>query len=386
MRTLARRGRREAARRGAATTVALAALVTQLTGGVGAAFATDEPTVTWAASPADESGPDGRSWVELELEPGASTSDHLAVRNLGVEEITFTLAAADGYLTSTGRFNMLPSDQASTGAGTWIEIAETVTVPPSATKIVPFTVTVPANATPGDHAAGIAAAVRTVDASATGARVGVESRVGFRVMTRVSGELQPALEVGAISAGYDQSWNPFAAGAIRLAMEIENSGNVRLEVPVSSPDGEPRAGAAESGSNEPVQLLPGDRRTTVIEVADVWPLGFAIVPVRFQPLVVEPDGGVTPMPPITRDVFVWTMPWPHLLILLAVALIIVALLWGRRRQAREIEHRVREAQERGRREAQREADEREREHERAAGAGAAEEATATADGLEAARE
>ena len=358
MRTLPEHGSRMGARRGAAMLAALATVVVPLTvGGGGPALAADEPTITWAASPADEAGPDGRSWVELELDPGESASDHLAVRNLGTEEITFTLAAADGYLTSTGRFNMLPSDQESTDAGTWIEIAESVTVPASGTKIVPFSVKVPANATPGDHAAGIAAAVLSVDSSETGARVGVESRIGFRVMTRVSGALQPALNVAAITAAYDLSWNPFAPGAIHVTTEIENSGNVRLDVPVTAVDGSAadgsavRAGARGSGVDDSVQLFPGDRRATVVDVPDVWPLGFAIVPVEYRPVVVEPGGGVATMAPIARDVFVWTMPWPHLLILLAGALIVGALLWGRRRQAREIERRVREAQEMGRREA-----------------------------------
>ena len=351
MGTSPERGMRVGARRGAATIAALVVLALQLAGG-GAAVADDEPTVTWAASPADETGPDGRAWVELELDPGESATEHLAVRNLGVEEITFTLAAADGYLTSTGRFNMLPSDQESKDAGTWIDVAERVTVPPGGTRILPFTVDVPKNATPGDHAAGIAAAVFSVDSSEAGTRLGVESRVGFRVMTRVTGELQPALDVAAIEAGYDMSWNPFAPGTIRVTAALENTGNVRLDVPVSAgADSRTPPVPSDVEPPQPVQLLPGDRRSAAMEVSEVWPLGFAVVPIELRPAVVGPDGGTTPMAPITRDVFVWTMPWPHLIILLAVALIIGGLFWGRRRRAREIERLVQEAQEAGRREA-----------------------------------
>ena len=184
----------------------------------------DEPTVTWSVSPADADGPDGRAWVELELDPGETATEHLAVRNLSAEEITFGLAAADGYFTDTGRFNMFSSDRESTDAGTWITVEDTVTVAPNGTAVLPFEVEVPENAPPGDHAAGVAASITSVSADPDGTRLGVESRVGFRVMTRVTGELQPKLDVVAVDATYDTSWNPFEPGAIRIATRWRTAG------------------------------------------------------------------------------------------------------------------------------------------------------------------
>ncbi|MEK8107066.1 hypothetical protein NKG94_21505 [Micromonospora sp. M12] len=69
---------------------------------------------------------------------------------------------------------------------------ERVTVGPNETRVVPFTITVPKGATPGDHPAGIAATV-----TSTGGTVSVESRVGFRVMVRVNGSARAALPVRA---------------------------------------------------------------------------------------------------------------------------------------------------------------------------------------------
>ena len=112
--------------------------------------------------------------------------EHLLVRNLSTTAVTFQLTAADGYFTSNGRFNMLTSDRSSTDAGTWITMQDSVRVASGADAIVPFTVTVPENATPGDHPAGVAAGVRSGKGE-----VGVESRVGFRVMTRVKRRAQP---------------------------------------------------------------------------------------------------------------------------------------------------------------------------------------------------
>jgi len=180
---------------------AAAALALVATAAPTPAHAAEDGTITWSVRPADEHGPDGRSWVEQELDPGASVVEHLAVRNLSNEIVTFGLVAADGYFTDKGRFSMLPAGEESIDAGTWINVAESVTVEAGQTVVVPFSVTVPERAEPGDHAAGIAASIRSVQ-SAEGTQLGVESRVGFRVMTRVAGELAPSLDIAATAADY----------------------------------------------------------------------------------------------------------------------------------------------------------------------------------------
>ena len=94
------------------------------------------------------------------------------------------------------------------------------------TQIVAFTITVPENATPGDHA-GIAATVQSVGPSADGNQVSIESRVGFPIMTRVTGELTLAIEPGSVE--YHLSWNPFEPGQITARYTIVNDGNVRIQ-------------------------------------------------------------------------------------------------------------------------------------------------------------
>jgi hypothetical protein len=179
---------------------------------VAPAAVADEGDVTWSVRPADENGPDGRSWIEQTLDPGETVVEHLALRNLSTTTITFAIKTADGYITSTGRFNMLPSDTESVDAGTWVEGPATVQVASGETQIVAFTITVPENATPGDHAAGIAATVQSVGPSGEGTQIAIESRVGFPIMTRVTGELKPSLAIQPISIDYKMSWNPFQPG------------------------------------------------------------------------------------------------------------------------------------------------------------------------------
>lgn len=311
----------------------------------------NESPTTWAVSPADASGPSGKSWVELELDPGATAEIHLAVKNLGDREVTFAITAADGYFTDTGRFNMLPSDAKSLAAGTWISVQKHVKVAAGGTAVVPFSVAVPANATPGDHAAGIAASIQSVGAG-DGKQLEVESRVGFRVMTRVKGVVTPKLEVTS-KGSYDLSWNPFAPGVGTLEVVLENKGNVRLRVGATAENGTQAGPVDENGEAPKTELLPGDRRTVNIKVPDVWPLGVVGVPVTVTQEVVAINGSLDALEPVVHTVTLWAMPWPQLIIVLALLLMALGALWGRRRRKKQVQLLLEQAREMGRSEAQR---------------------------------
>ncbi|WP_200921764.1 WxL protein peptidoglycan domain-containing protein [Agromyces sp. Leaf222] len=341
----------------AAALIVVGALATSAASPASASVSAEEsaPAVTWSVAPADATGPDGRSRVELELDPGASATEHLAVHNLGDEEVTFAITAADGYLTSTGRFNMLPSDQESVDAGAWISVADSVTVAPGATSIVPFTVAVPADATPGDHAAGVAASILSTS-TGDGARVGVESRVGFRVMTRVTGELAPAVALAA-DGRYVISWNPFQPGRLEVTGVVENAGNVALAVEGAVESGGDRIPATgfeadASGAAGPTSadLLPGEQRTLTFTIPAVWPIGPVTVPVVADATAVGPDGTQLAVHPATETVIVWALPLPQLVLLLALGLIVLGLALGRRRRTSKVDRLVEDAREAGRRE------------------------------------
>lgn len=309
----------------------------------------DDGTVTWSVRPADESGEDGRAWVEQELEPGASATEHLAVRNFSEQDVTFRITTADAYFQDNGRFSMLPSNQESVDAGTWIEVADEVTVGAGEVVVVPFTTTVPENATPGDHAAGIAASILSEQVGEDGSSVGVESRVGFRVMTRVAGELTPAASVEHVASEYDVSWNPLAPGDAVVRFEVVNSGNTRLMVTgVVDAAGREVAFPGPDGIDQ--ELLPGDRRAFAVPVDDVWPLFHVPAELEVVPAVVG-EGEGTPVDAVTVDAGMWAIPWAQLAVLAGVVLIVGSSMWGRRRSRRRIESLLAQAREEGRREA-----------------------------------
>ena len=187
--------------------------------------------------------------------------------------------------------------------------------------------------------------------SGDGAGLGVESRVGFRVMTRVTGTVQPGLAVTTFPT-YITSWNPFEPGRVELEYVLENTGNVRLTVSGSVEHGGTTFPAPDSEQALPTELLPGDRRTLSIQVPDVWPTGVVTLPLTITQGVITPDGEASQLDPLELDVTVWAIPWPQLAIVLALGLIITGLFWGRRRRTKQIEHLVDQAREAGRREAE----------------------------------
>ncbi|MEU8183192.1 hypothetical protein AB0B86_20790 [Micromonospora sp. NPDC049047] len=295
-----------------------------------AAAEPDPKALTWTVQPATPSGPDQRRWINASLDPGQVVTEHLAVRNFSRNAVAFSLKAADGYLTDKGRFNMLSSDRPSVDGGTWIDVREKVTVGPGETRVVPFTITVPRAATPGDHPAGIAATV-----TSTGGTVNVESRVGFRVMVRVNGTAQAALSVRDLNATYTSSWNPFAGGTVRVRYTVQNDGNVWVSgtsrVAVSDLLG--RTDHDATGQVE--ELLPGGTRQIDTRADGIWALGRVRTTVSTSPTVLGDAQAGAEVRQASASVTTWVVPWAQLVLLCLVAALLLgvrAVLRHRRRR------------------------------------------------------
>ncbi|WP_265520955.1 hypothetical protein [Oerskovia flava] len=326
---------------------AIAALLALAPGSAHAA--TDDETepagsVTWSVVPADADGPDGRRWLELTLDPGDRVTEHLAVRNLGDVESTFALQAADGYLTDKGRFNMLPSSEPSVDGGTWIDLQDEVVVGAGETVVVPFTIVVPEQVTPGDHPAGVAASVTSTSDS-----VGVESRVGFRVMMRVTGEVSAVLAVPQPRASYSPSWNPFAPGDLRVSYDVSNDGNIRLGAQSEATATGPFGLAPRTSTATPVEeVLPGGSYAVTTEITDVWPLGRVTTDVTLTPVPVGEDELETTPAPVTQQVVTWAIPWPQLLLVAIVVVLVLGVRDERRRKRARLQQMLDRARDEGR--------------------------------------
>lgn len=290
------------------------------------------PGARWAVGPADAAGRDARISLRHVVDPGAAASDHIAVSNLGGEDATYAVSVGDGRVGVDGAFDIAPGTPVDSGA--WIRVGGLtdgrVAVPAGGTVVLPVTITVPADAVPGDHPAGIVVALSQRQDGIT-----VTSRTGVRVHLQVAGEIAAALAVTGVDAVFTPSWIPFAPGRLRIAYQLENTGNVRLgaqsDLTATGPWG---AAAVASTPTVVDELLPGDAASVVVET-DVWPLGVAFGAVDVAPLVVGADAVTSPAP-IHATVQTLAVSWTGLVALLVVAALIVGLLRRRGRTGRRV--------------------------------------------------
>ncbi|GLZ40998.1 DUF916 domain-containing protein [Actinokineospora sp. NBRC 105648] len=287
---------------------------------------------TFGVRPATAQAPDNRPNFSYSATPGAVVKDYVAVSNVSNDPLGLKLYANDAFNTPEGGFDLLAQGKASVDVGTWakLDLAE-VRIPGRTTTIVPFTVTIPANATPGDHVGGIVAALVTEATNADGQRVAVEQRVGARIYLRVSGDLVPKLSIDELTADYDGTF--FGTGDTTVSYTVRNVGNVRLggkqKVTVETPWG--------SGTDAPnlpdlPELLPGNSFRVTTVVPGVLPAGWLDGLVRIDPV---PAPGPQPQAEVAEaSVTIVAVPWLVLLILLLVVALVLFLLWRRRRRRR----------------------------------------------------
>jgi hypothetical protein len=327
-----------------------------LTPAAPAVSATDDDVV-WSVQPSTPDGPDGRTAFDFRTAPGTTISDWIAVTNQSEAEATFRVYAADATTDyDTSAFTLIGARQASTDLGAWTSIdgaasacddsddeAEAacaaglgieLTLGPGQRADIPFTIAVPHEATPGDHAAGIVASHVTQATGEGGAAVSRENRVGARVYVRVDGALSPGLAVSGAVTDYEGGWNPFAGGTAVVGFDLINGGNVRLDaaptVSLTGPFGID-LGTVELPAVD--DLVPGGRGHVQAELPGVPPLLLLFADISVAPLPASAAAADDPLPaPVASSAMAWAMPWTLLLGVALAAAAVWLVLWRRRRR------------------------------------------------------
>lgn len=308
----------------------------------GAPSPSSAPTVvTFGVEPASAKGRDGRSYFAIGATAGAVLADHVAVLNYSAAPLVLSVMATDARNTDTGGITGLTAGEKPSDAGSWIRLAHAtapVRVPAASAGgpgqvVLPFSVHVPTNATPGDHSGLILVTLSTLAKDARGVNVRLDQRVGTRVFLRVSGQLRPALSIEHLAAAFRLSRNPFRAGTTTVTFDLVNTGNVKLGgligVDVAGLLGQ------DARTDVPVKvplLLPGNSVPVRVVVPGTYPELRETATVTVLPVKATGDVDGT-VPPVTASVTALAVPWP-LLAVVAAALLLLGVAWWLRRRRR----------------------------------------------------
>ena len=202
--------------------------------GIAQAQAGGESSFGIRPTKAVEDRPETFSYFSHELAPGALLADEALVMNSGDVPVTLKLYAVDGITAQNGGTAFTHPGQESAGASRgvsrWLSLSVTeIGLEPAEDMLVPFTITVPPDASPGHHVAGLVleegASEETSRSGEGETQFGVKvvRRVGVAVVIDVPGPHVAGLEItDAALRQQDDAGATFVVG-------VHNTGNILLQ-------------------------------------------------------------------------------------------------------------------------------------------------------------
>lgn len=294
------------------------------------ATAADASGTSWSVGPVPAADGTERANFDLRVDPGAVVSDTFRVRNDGATPLDLSVYAADAFTTREGSLDLPPAGTLSVDAGLWVRPeTDLLHLEPGQDAVVPFTISIPADARPGDHPAGIVAALRTRGDG----EVALDRRLGTRIHLRVSGELSPSLSMTVPTVSFTGTWNPFGVGDIELAYDVTNTGNTRatgIATPTAS--GPLGFGTQRGEATRLLEIMPG----STVEVRQSVP---GVVALLHLDAAVTLEGesvglGAGRLEPLTASAGLVAVPVVPLVAALAISTLTVALAVAARRRRR----------------------------------------------------
>jgi hypothetical protein len=230
--------------------------------------APNAPTGGFGASPAHPDPADlaTRAYFKPVLSPGGTATDELEVTSSSDSPRQLLIYPVDGLTGQTSGAVYANRDNRAKKAGTWVTSSiSALSLPPHGDQLVPFTVHAPADATPGDHLAGLAVEDANPGHSAGQFSVTEVFRTVVGVDITVPGPAEPSLHLGALGLKALPG-----TGVAALSVHIGDNGRKLikplLRVSMRGPNGYRRTVTRNLDT-----ILPGD----TIAYPFLWPDGLA---------------------------------------------------------------------------------------------------------------
>jgi uncharacterized membrane protein len=230
--------------------------------------------VRLALLPVGQAGP----YFDLTMEPGTARSLEVSIANDGETATAARTYAADVYTIVNGGFGGRLRDQVQTGTTDWIDYPTGVLqLAPGENTRRHFAVSVPANTGPGEY---ITSLILENDQPITAdGSVGLNQiyRQAVAVVVTVPGLRSPGLAIGAAN-------HEVVTGTSTVAVEVQNTGNVRLKPTVGFTLFDP-GGAAISQATVPMDTFYANTSTTM-----EFPLAALLSPGHYTVTLTLHDG------------------------------------------------------------------------------------------------
>jgi hypothetical protein len=275
------------------TSVVIMLMATVGLGGLLARPAAADDGAPWTVKTAANSFGADRQDYGYTINPGGQVKDGIVVANHGTTPLHLALHARDNKPTGIGAWTHLNQDA--------------VTLPPGKSVEVPFTITLPDDAAPGDYVGDIVTSLAQAD------------EVGIPIRLRVGGALKPSLAVERLHVDYSN-------GDAAVTYTIHNTGNAiltaRQAVSASGPFGRWAVNAGRIADSP--ALLPGERWKASAPLRGVTPALRLTATVTLVPLLTDAAGSTAPLAATKASEHAWTVPWSLLLAVVVVCGLVVA--------------------------------------------------------------
>ncbi|MGI5454712.1 WxL protein peptidoglycan domain-containing protein [Streptomyces sp. CA-249302] len=280
---------------------------------------------SWSVYPA-ASKLGARPYFYLSADPGTTISDKVVVANKTGKPLTFRMYAADAYNTARdGGFAVKTVKEKQRGVGAWARPAKSrITVPAHGKVTVPFTLTVPEGAEPGDHPGALVALDERIDQGSGSLALGVQRAVAARVYLRVGGPTLSAISVENVHVVHHQPLVPgLGDSTATISYTLHNTGNVTLDpkVELRAKGLFGRTLLSRDLTRIPAELLPGQR----VHLTEPW---------HGAPQLDWGDVTLTASAKDTREsasASFFALPWLVAVLLLVIAVLGTVLLLRARR-------------------------------------------------------
>ncbi|HEV2653820.1 MAG TPA: DUF916 domain-containing protein [Ktedonobacteraceae bacterium] len=167
-----------------------------------------------------------RSYFVLNTKPGTTLSENIRVTNVGMATGSVRLYPVSATTAQTSGIAYLSRNDALHDVASWIKMGQQpVTLAPGQSQIVPFQISVPASALPGQHVSGITAENLTLQNGSTkgSLHINLQHLSVMAVQVNVPGPTVEQMAVTGIKASG-------SSGYQSLLVALSNTGNQMLKL------------------------------------------------------------------------------------------------------------------------------------------------------------